>query len=95
MGPGLVQGPQGIQGVLAIALDVVKEPMFLLLVACGIIYLMLGDIEEAFGRSDLVIEGEYRTGHQEQLYLENNAMMAERVATALYASVLSARNVTF
>jgi CO/xanthine dehydrogenase Mo-binding subunit len=37
-----------------------------------------GDLEEAFGRSDLVIEGEYRTGHQEQLYLENNAMMAER-----------------
>ena len=36
------------RNILAIALDVVKEPMFLLLVACGIIYLMLGDIEEAF-----------------------------------------------
>ena len=33
--------------IWAIALDVVREPMFLLLVACGVIYLFLGDIEEA------------------------------------------------
>ncbi|MDP2983158.1 MAG: cation-translocating P-type ATPase [Candidatus Latescibacter sp.] len=31
----------------AIALEVVREPMFLLLVACGTIYLTLGDIQEA------------------------------------------------
>jgi CO/xanthine dehydrogenase Mo-binding subunit len=37
-----------------------------------------GDLEDAFRRCDLVIEGEYRTGHQEQLYIENNAMLAER-----------------
>jgi Ca2+-transporting ATPase len=30
-----------------IALDVVREPMFLLLVTCGAIYLVLGDVEEA------------------------------------------------
>jgi CO/xanthine dehydrogenase Mo-binding subunit len=36
-----------------------------------------GDLADAFARSDRVIEGEYRTGHQEQLYIENNAMMAE------------------
>ncbi len=30
-----------------IALDVVREPMFLLLVACGIVYLIIGDREEA------------------------------------------------
>ncbi len=35
------------RNMLAIALDVIKEPMFLLLVACGIIYLLLGDIAEA------------------------------------------------
>ncbi len=35
------------RSLFAIAIGVVKEPMFLLLVACGIIYLMLGDIEEA------------------------------------------------
>ncbi|HSE38076.1 MAG TPA: cation-translocating P-type ATPase [Blastocatellia bacterium] len=34
--------------VLAIAFDVVREPMFLLLVACGAIYLILGDPQEAF-----------------------------------------------
>lgn len=32
---------------LAIALEVVKEPMFLLLVACGTLYLILGDVREA------------------------------------------------
>ncbi|WP_175476321.1 cation-translocating P-type ATPase [Syntrophus gentianae] len=30
-----------------IAFDVVREPMFLLLVACGVIYLFLGDVHEA------------------------------------------------
>ena len=30
-----------------IAFDVIKEPMFLLLIACGIIYMFLGDVQEA------------------------------------------------
>ena len=34
------------KSVLQIALGVVKEPMFLLLVACGTLYLTLGDIQE-------------------------------------------------
>ena len=34
------------------------------------------EIEAAFGAADLVLEGEYRVGHQEQLYIENNAMIA-------------------
>ncbi len=33
--------------VFAIALDVMREPMFLLLLACGCIYLVLGDVQEA------------------------------------------------
>ncbi len=33
--------------VLAIAVEVVKEPMFLLLVAGGLVYLLLGDLQEA------------------------------------------------
>ncbi len=33
--------------VLAIAFDVVREPMFLLLVACGTMYVLLGDMREA------------------------------------------------
>jgi Ca2+-transporting ATPase len=35
------------RGSLRIALDVMREPMFLLLVACGAIYLMVGDMQEA------------------------------------------------
>ncbi|MEA5535488.1 cation-translocating P-type ATPase [Crocosphaera sp. XPORK-15E] len=34
-------------GLLAIALEVLSEPIFLLLVACGIIYWLLGDRQEA------------------------------------------------
>src|SRR5512133_4108844 len=32
---------------LAIAFEVVREPMFLLLVACGVVYLLLGEPKEA------------------------------------------------
>ena len=37
-----------------------------------------GDLARGFAEADLVVEATYRTGHQEQLYIENNAMMAER-----------------
>ena len=33
-------------------------------------------LDAAFAGADLVVEGEYRVGHQEQLYIENNAMIA-------------------
>ena len=35
------------RGFLRIIIEVMKEPMFLLLVACGVLYLFLGDIQEA------------------------------------------------
>jgi CO/xanthine dehydrogenase Mo-binding subunit len=35
-----------------------------------------GRLDEGFRRADLVIEGEYRTGHQEHLYVEPNGMLA-------------------
>jgi CO/xanthine dehydrogenase Mo-binding subunit len=38
--------------------------------------LAAGDPDAAFGAADLILEGEYRVGHQEQLYIENNAMIA-------------------
>jgi CO/xanthine dehydrogenase Mo-binding subunit len=38
--------------------------------------LATGDPDAAFAAADLVVEGEYRVGHQEQLYIENNAMIA-------------------
>ncbi|HEU4921268.1 MAG TPA: molybdopterin cofactor-binding domain-containing protein, partial [Candidatus Limnocylindrales bacterium] len=36
-----------------------------------------GDLEAGFAEADLVLEVTYRVGHQEQLYIENNAMIAE------------------
>jgi CO/xanthine dehydrogenase Mo-binding subunit len=35
-----------------------------------------GDIERGFRAADLVLDGEYRTGHQEQLYIETNGVIA-------------------
>jgi len=35
-----------------------------------------GDIERGLAEADRVIEGEYRVGHQEQLYIEPNGMIA-------------------
>jgi CO/xanthine dehydrogenase Mo-binding subunit len=35
-----------------------------------------GDLEAGFAEADLVIEGTYRTGHQEQLYIETQGMIA-------------------
>ncbi|MBA2373881.1 MAG: xanthine dehydrogenase family protein, partial [Chloroflexi bacterium] len=36
----------------------------------------IGDIETGFAEADVILEGTYRVGHQEQLYIENNAMIA-------------------
>ena len=35
-----------------------------------------GDVESAWQKADYIVEGEYRTGAQEQLYIENNGMIA-------------------
>ena len=35
-----------------------------------------GDVDAAWARADIVVEGEYRTGAQEQLYIENQGMIA-------------------
>src|SRR5688572_21390732 len=35
-----------------------------------------GSIDRGFAGADVVVEGEYRTGHQEQLYIETNGMIA-------------------
>jgi len=39
-----------------------------------------GDLEAGFAAAHRIVEGEYRCGHQEQLYIENNGMIAERTA---------------
>jgi CO/xanthine dehydrogenase Mo-binding subunit len=35
-----------------------------------------GNVDEGFAAADVVVEGEYRTGHQEQLYIEPNGVIA-------------------
>ena len=35
-----------------------------------------GDLEHGFRDADVVVEGEYRTSHQEQLYIETNGVIA-------------------
>ena len=35
-----------------------------------------GDLDEGFQRADVIVEGEYRSGHQEQLYIEPNGVIA-------------------
>lgn len=35
-----------------------------------------GDVDGVWERADFIVEGEYRTGAQEQLYIENNGMIA-------------------
>jgi CO/xanthine dehydrogenase Mo-binding subunit len=35
-----------------------------------------GDVDGVWGKAEYIVEGEYRTGAQEQLYIENNGMMA-------------------
>ncbi len=35
------------RSLLHIVFEVVREPMFLMLIACGLLYLFLGDVEEA------------------------------------------------
>ncbi len=36
-----------------------------------------GDVDGAWASADIIVEGEYRTGAQEQLYIENQGMIAE------------------
>jgi len=36
-----------------------------------------GDVDAAWAQADIIVEGEYRTGAQEQLYIENQGMIAK------------------
>ena len=36
-----------------------------------------GDVDSAWAQADVIVEGEYRTGAQEQLYIENQGMIAK------------------
>jgi CO/xanthine dehydrogenase Mo-binding subunit len=40
------------------------------------IQILKGDVEAALARADVVVEGTYRTGHQEHVYIETNGVIA-------------------
>jgi CO/xanthine dehydrogenase Mo-binding subunit len=48
-----------------------------------------GDVEAALAAADLVVEGTYRTGHQEHVYIEPNAVVAmpEEGGVAIHGSM--------
>ena len=48
-----------------------------------------GDVDAALATAEVVVEGEYRTGHQEQLYIEPNGVIAvpENGGIAVYGSL--------
>jgi CO/xanthine dehydrogenase Mo-binding subunit len=48
-----------------------------------------GSVGEGFAQAEVVIEGEYRTGHQEQLYIEPNGVIAvpEAEGITVYGSM--------
>lgn len=48
-----------------------------------------GSLDEGFAAADLVVEGEYRTGHQEHVYIEPNGVVAvpEHGGVTVYGSL--------
>ncbi len=48
-----------------------------------------GDVERAISGADIIVEGTYRTGHQEHLYIEPNGVVAvpEHGGVAVYGSL--------
>ncbi|MBZ5679243.1 MAG: cation-translocating P-type ATPase [Acidobacteriia bacterium] len=73
-----VDGPNELpsskpRSIAAIAWEVIKEPIFLLLVACGTIYLFLGDVQEALmllGFVFVVTGISFYQGHKTERTLE-------------------------
>jgi CO/xanthine dehydrogenase Mo-binding subunit len=53
------------------------------------LHIVKGDVGTALQRADVIVEGEYRTGHQEQLYIEPNGVIAvpENGGVTVYGSL--------
>ena len=59
--------------------EVAEEPLFDPLASSVVfkdILIEKGTLDRGFAQADLVVEGEYRTGHQEHIYIETNAVIA-------------------
>ena len=48
-----------------------------------------GNLEKGFANADVIVEGVYRTGHQEHIYIETNGVVAvpEKNGIAVYGSI--------
>src|SRR6478672_9052589 len=70
----------------------IEPPVFDPLVSTGVlkaIDIVKGDVDAALASADLVVEGTYRTGHQEHVYIEPNGVVAvpEDGGVAVFGSV--------
>jgi len=69
-----------------------EPPVFDPLVSTGVlkaIDILKGDVDAALATADLVVEGTYRTGHQEHVYIETNGVVAvpEENGVVVYGSL--------
>ncbi|MEI6846912.1 MAG: cation-translocating P-type ATPase [Chlorobiaceae bacterium] len=76
----------GKRGICSLTVDIVREPMFLLLFSCGIVYLLLGDVQEALMLLGFVIFVMGLTLYQERK--TENALDALRELSSPRASVV-------
>jgi CO/xanthine dehydrogenase Mo-binding subunit len=70
----------------------VETPVFDPLASHGVlkaIDIVKGDVDAAMAKADLIVEGTYRTGHQEHVYIEPNAVIAvpEEDGVVVYGSL--------
>jgi len=70
----------------------IEPPVFDPLVSTGVlkaIDIVKGDVDAALATADLVVEGTYRTGHQEHVYIETNGVVAvpEENGVVVYGSL--------
>ena len=84
-GPNEIPQAEG-RNWLRLALEIVREPMFLLLVACGLIYLFLGNTEEAILLLSFVILTMAISFYQQRK--TDKAIESLRVLSAPHATVI-------
>jgi CO/xanthine dehydrogenase Mo-binding subunit len=93
--PVLLLAHEDREVLLAATIDITYEettPVFDPLASPQVLKELLiekGNLERGFAVADLIVEGVYRTGHQEHVYIETNGVIAvpERNGVAVYGSI--------
>ncbi|HKP29379.1 MAG TPA: molybdopterin cofactor-binding domain-containing protein, partial [Gemmatimonadales bacterium] len=70
---------EALLGARVVLDELAEEPLYdplVSAVAFKEILIEKGKLDRGFAQADLVVEGEYRTGHQEHVYIETNAVIA-------------------